>query len=424
MIGPTSPAQSVRSGMSSPGPALPCLVESDKEDSDTSSSSDQPLYSAAVANFSTLSVPTSENLAPCESAKASLGKVVKSRTVSFEEAKANLTEIWPFAGADVKNVRVKKPTLVKVRPMDNPLATTLPMTPPAEEDRLLNLNLDSLSPDKPVAERLEEAEKLLAEFQQAYKTRSMSIHELEKHIDDQSTQLKESEIWSESLGRRMMSLTSRISEQESAILQLGQELGKEKEKRQQEEDEAFQHKLDGLTRIYPPVTEAIARRMSVLPNVSHSTGAGDAQTHVRDLRDPSAHSAGTARYVSRHSSTASSGSFSAAAGYQRRPSFFAKFFRQPSESGSSSDGTSSPPHSRLSSFSSRASILLNGSSVKISSPDAQLQSATERVVALEKIRTECDVLRQRLQSLELALTSLNDPAPKPVESPGMAASEK
>ncbi|KIX97047.1 uncharacterized protein Z520_07161 [Fonsecaea multimorphosa CBS 102226] len=402
MVGPTSPAQSVASGTSSPRRLLHTLTESDEENIDSGSESDQPLYSAAVESFLNLKEPTPQDFKPCEPAKSEI-RPSKPRTISFDDAKADINEIWPFT--EVKSVRVKKASLTSVDKEKWPSATITPVIPVPEEKRLLELDVKILqSPDKSAEERLQEAEKLLIQFQSAYKTRAMSVHQLEKQVDDQASQLQDSEIWNESVARRMMSLTARISEQENAILQLGQELGKEKEMRREEEEEAFQHKLDGLNRVYPPLNENTHRRMSSIPGLNRSEVSFNNNDGSR--RESTSYAA--PRYY-RQSSTAS---FSSASGGQgRRPSFFARMFRQGSESSSSSGSGSPPPQSRLSSFSSRASTALtsqsNPSKVAVAA-DKDIETAVDRVKALEDIKTEVGVLRQKLESLELALSALND----------------
>jgi hypothetical protein len=387
---------------------LDTLTESDEDCPDTGSESDQPLYSAAVESYLGLKEPTNEDFKSCEPGR-SLIRPSKPRQISFEDAKADLAEIWPFT--EVKTVRVKKASLTTVDRDKWPLATVKPAVAIPEEDRLLKLNMQAISPDKSPEDRLQEAENLLIQFQSAYKTRSMSVHELERQVDDQASQLKESEIWSESLGRRMMSLTARISEQESAILQLGQELGKEKEKRREEEEEAIMHKLDGLNRVYPPVTEETNRRMSTMPAINRS------QSSFNNSETARGESTGYAapRYA-RHSSSVSYGSVHSGQGYQRRPSFFARVFRQGSESSSnaSASGTESPPQSRLSSFSSGASTFINVNQSKIAvvaAADKGIDTALDRVKALEDVKTEVGILRQKLESLELALSTLNDSPP-------------
>lgn len=395
MVGPTSPAHSVASRVSSPHRPLHTLAESDEESPDSGSESDQPLYSAAIESFLSLKNPTNQDFQPIESAKTII-RPSKPRQISFDDAKADIAEIWPFA--EVKSVRMKKASLTSVDKDKWPLATIKPAVVIPEEDRLLKLDLKSLSPDKSPQDRLREAEELLIQFQSAFKTRSMSVHQLEEQIDDQASQLKESEMWSESLGRRMMSLTARISEQETAILQLGQELGNEKEKRREEEEEAIMHKIDGLNRVYPPITEETARRMSIRPPLQWS------QSNFND------NDAGRRQSTSqaRQSSLSSFGAEPGGPGYQRRPSFFARMFRQDSKSSSSG----SPPQSRLASFSSRASTSVSSNSSKVAvATDKELGSALDRVKALENVKSEVGILRQRLASLELTLSTLSDFGP-------------
>lgn len=353
------------------------------------------MYSAAIESFLSLKDPTHQDFKPIESAKSTI-RPSKPRQISFDDAKADLAEIWPFA--EVKTVRVKKASLTSVNRDEWPLAPVKPVVAIPEEDHLLKLDFKTLSPEMSPQDRLREAEKLLAQFQSAYKTRSMSVHQLEQQVDDQASQLKDSEIWSESLGRRMMSLTARISEQEIAILQLGQELGKEKEKRREEEEEVIMHKVDGLNRVYPPVAEETTRRMSTMPPLNRS------QSSFND------NDAGNRQPTSkaRHSSLPSFGAEPGGPGYQRRPSFFTRMFRQGSQS-SSSDST---PQSRLSSFSSRASTSVSNNSSKVAvATDKDIGPALERIKALEDVKTEVGILRQRLASLELTLSTLGDFVP-------------